>query len=173
MATLTVTKSKQTLDPFDNKTPREVAISFAKQRRGTVSAIRGEDESKKEKPQKSEKKKDNFDIPIKDKILLGPIDKYRKYNRFPWKFLLHNLMLIMTTGQVLLICMENSNYAFNARKLWNNLFMTTPGGETVEVGDYVWIYDVPTLVDFVNNTVQNYYQLNSDNMFDNMTQAVN
>ena len=69
--------------------------------------------------------------------------------------------------------MENSNYAYNARELWNNLFMTSPGGETVEVGDYVWIYDVPTLVDFVNNTVQNYYQLNSDNMFDNMTQAVN
>jgi hypothetical protein len=78
--------------------------------------MRGEDESKKEKPQKIEKKKDgNFDIPIKDKILLGPIDKYRKYNRFPWKFLLHNLALIMTTGQVLLICMENSNFAYNAR----------------------------------------------------------
>lgn len=43
------------------------------------------------------------DIPIRDKILLGPIDKYRKYNNFPWKFLLHILMIIATTFQVIYV----------------------------------------------------------------------
>lgn len=43
------------------------------------------------------KKKRYDEMPIKDKILLGPIEKYRKYNRFPWKFLFHIIMLVMTT----------------------------------------------------------------------------
>jgi hypothetical protein len=55
------------------------------------------------------------EIPLKDKILLGPIDKYRKYNRFPWKFLLHIIMIIMTTFQVLYVCNYSSDYAYNAR----------------------------------------------------------
>ncbi|MFO0118467.1 MAG: hypothetical protein ACK521_12930 [bacterium] len=44
------------------------------------------------------RKRQRYDeMPIKDKILLGPIEKYRKYNRFPWKFLFHIIMLVMTT----------------------------------------------------------------------------
>lgn len=25
---------------------------------------------------------------LKDKLTMGPVDKYTRYNRFPWKFLL-------------------------------------------------------------------------------------
>ena len=39
-------------------------------------------------------------IPLKDKILLGPIEKYVKYGKFPFKLLLHILMLIFLTSQV-------------------------------------------------------------------------
>ena len=34
-------------------------------------------------------------MPLKDKISLGPIEKYTIYNRFPYKFVIHILLLIM------------------------------------------------------------------------------
>ena len=34
-------------------------------------------------------------MPLKDKISLGPIEKYTIYNRFPYKMMLHILLLIL------------------------------------------------------------------------------
>jgi len=34
---------------------------------------------------------------FKDSIVLGPIDKYLKYNIFPWKFMVHLLLMFFTT----------------------------------------------------------------------------
>ncbi len=54
------------------------------------------------------------EIPLEDKIILGPIDKYIKYSkavlvkvkyhldRFPWKLTIHLLLIVFTTMQVLL-----------------------------------------------------------------------
>lgn len=56
------------------------------------------------------------EIPLKDKILLGPIDKYRKYNRFPWKYLIHIMMIIMSTIQVFFVTNFYSSYAYNSRE---------------------------------------------------------
>lgn len=36
-------------------------------------------------------------MPLKDKISLGPIDKYTIYNRFPYKLTMHILLLILTS----------------------------------------------------------------------------
>lgn len=33
---------------------------------------------------------------FKDSIVLGPIDKYLKYNIFPWKFMVHVLLMFFT-----------------------------------------------------------------------------
>ena len=42
-------------------------------------------------------------ISLKDKIVLGPIDRYKKYNHFPWKFIIHILLIVITSMQVLTI----------------------------------------------------------------------
>ena len=39
-------------------------------------------------------------MPLKDKISLGPIEKYTLYNRFPYKLLLHISLLILTSIQI-------------------------------------------------------------------------
>ena len=36
-------------------------------------------------------------ISLRDKIVLGPIDRYKKYNHFPWKMLIH-IVLVFTTS---------------------------------------------------------------------------
>jgi len=36
-------------------------------------------------------------MPLKDKISLGPIEKYTIYNRFPYKFMMHIILLTLMT----------------------------------------------------------------------------
>lgn len=120
---------------------------------------------------KTAEKQKKQEIPLVDKILLGPIDKYRKYNRFPWKFLLHIIMIIITTFQVLYVTTYSSNFAYNARLYWNFLFMTAPDGTIMDVGQPIYLYTTTSMIDFVQNTVDNYYALNSTVVFDNITQA--
>ena len=93
--------------------------------------------------------------------MLGPIDKYRKYNRFPWKFLVHITMCVVTTLQVIYVTQYSLDYAYNMRSLFNNLFMTGPDGTVYTQGQHIMLYDIPTLQTFVQNTVDNYYSLNS------------
>lgn len=75
---------------------------MARQRSGTITTNDMQQDAGANAPTKDKHRYD--EMPIKDKILLGPIYKYRKYNRFPWKFLFHIIMLVMTTFQVIYIC---------------------------------------------------------------------
>ncbi len=40
-------------------------------------------------------------MPLKDKISLGPIEKYTLYNRFPYKLSLHITLIIFTSILIL------------------------------------------------------------------------
>ncbi len=42
-------------------------------------------------------------IPLKDSLFMSPIEKYKIYGRFPWKMIIHVLLVITTTAQVILI----------------------------------------------------------------------
>lgn len=46
-----------------------------------------------------------------DQLILGPIDKYDKHNKFPWKFLIHILMLVLTAIEV--ACIVSSDIEFS------------------------------------------------------------
>lgn len=39
---------------------------------------------------------------FKDSLILGPIDKYVKYGIFPYKFIVHIVLMFLTMWQVLL-----------------------------------------------------------------------
>ena len=76
----------------------------------------------------SNNKKKNT-ITLKDKIVLGPIDRYKKYNHFPWKFIMHLFLIAITSMQVLTIVSVETDYAFNSQLSYSKLFMTTPWNE--------------------------------------------
>ena len=79
-------------------------------------------------------KKKNI-ISLKDKIVLGPIDRYKKYNHFPWKFIVHILLIAVTSMQVITIVGVQTDFAYNSQLLYLNKFMTTSwNGETVDDG---------------------------------------
>jgi hypothetical protein len=52
-----------------------------------------------------------------------------------------------------------------ARQLWDYNFMTAPNGDIHTVGQPIYLYSVTSLKDFVNNTVNNYYSLDSQVQF--------
>ncbi len=58
-------------------------------------------------------------MPLKDKLILGPIDKYRIYSmknliiiyidRFPWKFMVSFLIVVFSTTQVEVLIKNTSD----------------------------------------------------------------
>lgn len=47
---------------------------------------------------------------LKDKFTLSPFEKYAKYGRFPYKFLIACVLVFLTTLQVILI---SEHYTYN------------------------------------------------------------
>lgn len=96
--------------------------------------------------------------------MLGPVDRYKKYNIFPWKFVIHIISLIVCSYQALAIVGMQTDFAANSQALWYNMFMTEPYGDeiTAEYGGPLNIYSIETLRAFVNNVVNQYYQIDSD-----------
>ena len=47
---------------------------------------------------------------FKDNLTLGPIDKYIKYGIFPYKFVIHIILMFLTMWQVLLQILPSTDY---------------------------------------------------------------
>ena len=52
---------------------------------------------------------------MRDKIVLGPIDRYKKYDHFPWKFIVHIMLILVTSMQVLTTVAVQTDYAYNSQ----------------------------------------------------------
>lgn len=50
-------------------------------------------------------------IPFQEDLVLGPLDKYEKYGRFPWKFIIHIIMLFLTAIEVILVIGPDLEYS--------------------------------------------------------------
>jgi hypothetical protein len=60
---------------------------------------------------------------LKDRLFLGPIDKYRKYKRFPWTMMLGLTLVVLTSINVLVIVAEFTNYSYQQMTVFNTLFL--------------------------------------------------
>jgi len=99
------------------------------------------------------------DIPLRDRIILGPIDKYIIYDRFPWKFVMHILLILFTTLQVLYIFNTMTFYSGNQNATWEQLFL---GGTDLDEDGPYQIFTVDDLTIFMQQTVDQYYEIGSD-----------
>lgn len=64
----------------------------------------------------------NKPVPLLDEITLGPIEKYTKFNIFPWGLLFHIFFLAVTSAQIFLVVNNVGIYARSQQKVWRNLF---------------------------------------------------
>ena len=100
------------------------------------------------------------DMPLKDKLSLGPIRKYQVYDKFPWKFTLHITLIILTTMQILWVVKGIDHFTRNNNFFYFQEFMNADTVPTQD--DYnrdVIIFSIDDLDDFVNLAIDNYYNL--------------
>ena len=112
--------------------------------------------------QKEEKQSTmNSDIPLIDKITLGPLEKYQKYNRYPYKMIVHILLVIMTTIQVLATIQTDTGYSRTQNRFLSRTFIV-PEGTDDDMSDprERYIYTPKDLRLFIQNSIYNYYHLN-------------
>ena len=53
---------------------------------------------------------------LKDKISLGPVEKYVTYDRFPLKLVLH-ILLVITMSLTMFVQVEPNQYQLRSQKL--------------------------------------------------------
>ncbi|XP_021353880.1 mucolipin-3-like isoform X2 [Mizuhopecten yessoensis] len=97
---------------------------------------------------------------------MGPHEKFKAKKKCPWKMLLQILKIIIVTIQLVIFGYERSEFVGYVEK--NNLALKhlylknwEPGFETMPyppaTGKYA-LYDIPTLVDYINNAVKKFYK---------------
>eukprot|EP01017_Pseudomicrothorax_dubius_P034457 TRINITY_DN4725_c0_g1_i3.p1 TRINITY_DN4725_c0_g1~~TRINITY_DN4725_c0_g1_i3.p1 ORF type:complete len:135 (-),score=40.08 TRINITY_DN4725_c0_g1_i3:60-464(-) len=60
---------------------------------------------------------------LKDKIMLDPLEKYVKYNKFPWKLVINLLLIIFTTVQVLVVMNSENSIRRGQYQVWKNILL--------------------------------------------------
>lgn len=102
-------------------------------------------------------------MPLKDKLSLGPIQKYTIYNRFPFKLILHALLVIFTSMTMQAQVVPNQLMLRSQQNIWYRKFLLNGANDSVPTMDdfnrVKLIFNTKELVDFVDTSLANYYQL--------------
>ena len=113
---------------------------------------------------KSESKSSISSVKLIDDLLLGPLDKYEKYGKFPWKLLVHIIMLFLVTIEVSCTLVADIEYSSAFTTQLYQQFLTTDPASYMppENNPHVELFNIDELRDFVNRTVSNYYFISRD-----------
>ena len=107
-------------------------------------------------------------MPLKDKISLGPIEKYTLYNRFPYKLTLHIMLLILTSLLILVSVQKNQSYLRSQQYVWYTKFLAVDVPIMDDFNREKRIFTISDLRDFMTGTLDNYYDMfNSSVEFEN------
>ena len=100
-------------------------------------------------------------IPYKDKISLSPIEKYRIYGKFPIRMIFDIALAILTTVQIIMVSGPTTEYTKAVERFFYDTFLQNDDYSKEEVQRIKYIYTMDDLVDMVNKSRDNYYDLNS------------
>ena len=93
---------------------------------------------------------------------MAPTRKYEKYGRFPWKLVIHLLLVVFTTCQVILIVNQGTIYAFSQYTLWNSLFLNhNIQGSTSPIVNSFMLFNTNHTAKYVRTSVHRYYYLSN------------
>lgn len=91
---------------------------------------------------------------LKERLYMPPLEKYRIYDRFPWKLVIHVLLVILTTAQVVLLVLPNGQYSYNQYIIWNKLFCNLDAESSdTEVTNSYNLFDIQSVNSFVSKTI--------------------
>lgn len=110
--------------------------------------------------------RDAEEMPLRDRLYMNPIDKFRIYGRFPWVLCVAVSLAFCTSFQVILVITTSTNYSYYQMQLWNDIFLNRDieGENSVIINSYN-IFNLVKLRKFFKETVdvipiQRYYHIN-------------
>ncbi|CDW79317.1 UNKNOWN [Stylonychia lemnae] len=106
-------------------------------------------------------------MPIRDVIMMGPLDKYQHYDRFPWKFLIHIILIVATTLQVYFMVLSQGNhFRSHAIVFYQMLYDDDNDYQQFSYPRTKHFFNLPDLVKFIQDSVKKYYDLQNGDMLD-------
>ena len=63
------------------------------------------------------------DIPIKGKVLFGPINQYKLFGKFPWGFFLHICIVCLDCFYLLQEANMANEFSWEQRMVWYTIFL--------------------------------------------------
>jgi hypothetical protein len=90
------------------------------------------------------------------------LKKYEISGKFPWKLIIHVLLTISCTSQVLLTVNRSTQYSYNQYILWNKYFLNeNASGSDEKVTNSFNIFGISSLKAFLHQKVDFYYNINN------------
>jgi hypothetical protein len=113
------------------------------------------------------KKKKRMPTPLIDKIILDPLERYVKYDKYPTKLLIHFIVLVLSTAQILLIINYTGSYSRSAMRVFFKNFMNDEMAlNELDINNKQFFYDLDEFRQHVNDSVNNYYDLGESTSID-------
>ncbi|KAL4471779.1 hypothetical protein ABPG74_008672 [Tetrahymena malaccensis] len=101
-----------------------------------------------------------------DKFLLSPIEKYQKYGKWPIKLIVHVMLVLLTTSQILYSSNTLSTNSTEQYEQWRLLFFQEESNENVKNKDFenkMIFYS--TIQKFQNQTILMFQEMNQNNTY--------
>ena len=102
----------------------------------------------------------------KSTSLFSPIEEFKKNGNFPWIMVIHFLLVILTTAQVIdlyfqaiLIIKSKTSYTRAQERIIYNLFIEKSPKNQIDFARYIYLYTVKDLKEHLNTSVHNFYNL--------------
>ena len=107
---------------------------------------------------------DNNEMPINDKISLSPIDKYRIYGKFPWKMLIHIMLILATTMQAIVVINSTTDYCRGQERVFYNNMISDSDKEDPDYPRVNYIYSISQLREHLRNSLTNFFEFKENSL---------
>jgi hypothetical protein len=111
------------------------------------------EKSRKEK--QSEEKKNV--LPVGDELYLAPIQKYRLYNKFPYKLFIHSLLVVFTSLQILFLMKSKTTFTRSQERLFYDAFVSKSDRTDYPYPRIKHLFTVNDVRQHVKNSVERFY----------------
>lgn len=111
---------------------------------------------------KGEENRNMFDY--NEAIAMNPIEKYEKLGRFPYKMIVHILLVIFTTFQVVLIVGETNKISRSQERLFYNMFIDDSDKRSLDYDRMTYLFSVDDVREHVRTSIKNFYSLNTKSL---------
>ena len=103
-------------------------------------------------------------MPIRDKITLDPISKYRIYGRFPWKLFVHILIVIGTTMQAIVVVSVNTDYMRAQEKVFYQKLVSESEKAVKDYPRVTYLYNIQQLREHLQLTTSNMFKFDNNSL---------